>query len=207
MGRLSYNFIICDHHMWPLIQHTLHFNYISKSPLFSRELLHIEVYRGLNFGKKSFKPVCFQTTLVLKYSYILVKLHICLLETTFHSHCRCRCVMKCSRFYCYFNLEIMTKISCRVVQFIQCPDVTSTSFQMRMFNKQNIILLICKFACLLLVSMQITWKTDFALFNIRYMSTCPWLFLHYLALEVKPIWLIQAEICDLHLDFFGIYAL
>ena len=56
-------------------------------------------------------------------------------------------VMKCSRFYCYFTLEIITKISCRVVQFIQCSDVTSTSFQKRMLFKQNIILLICKFAC------------------------------------------------------------
>ena len=61
-------------------------------------------------------------------------------------------VMKCSRFYCYFNLERIIKMSCRAVQFIQCPDVTSTSFQMRMLFKQNIILLICKFACLLFVS-------------------------------------------------------
>ena len=46
-----------------------------------------------------------------------------------------RCVMKWSRFYCYFDLEVITKISCRIVQFIQCSEVTSTNVQMRMFNK------------------------------------------------------------------------
>ena len=54
-------------------------------------------------------------------------------------------VMKCSRFYCYFNLEMITKISCRVVQFIQCSDVASTRVQKRMFCKQNIILPKCSF--------------------------------------------------------------
>ena len=58
------------------------------------------------------------------------------------------CVMKCSRFYCYFNLESITKTSCRVVQFILCLDVTSTNVQKRMFNKQNTILLIYKFDCI-----------------------------------------------------------
>ena len=57
-------------------------------------------------------------------------------------------VMKCSRFYCYFNLESITKTSCRVVQFILCLDVTSTSFQKLVFFKQNIILLIYKFTWL-----------------------------------------------------------
>ena len=47
-------------------------------------------------------------------------------------------VMKCSRFYCYFNLESITKTSCRVVQFILCPDVTSTNVQKRMFHPNKI---------------------------------------------------------------------
>ena len=63
-------------------------------------------------------------------------------------HAGLGCVVKCSRFYCCFNLERITKTSCRVVQFILCLDVTSTSVQKRMFNKQNIILLIYKFTCL-----------------------------------------------------------
>ena len=66
-----------------------------------------------------------------------------------------RSVMKCSRFYCYFNLESITKTSCRVVQFILCLDVTSTNVQKLMFRKQNTILLICKFTSLLLVSRSI----------------------------------------------------
>ena len=55
------------------------------------------------------------------------------------------CVMKCSRFYCYFNLEMRTKISCTVVHFIQYSDVASTRVQKRMLGKQNIILLKCSF--------------------------------------------------------------
>ena len=59
----------------------------------------------------------------------------------------CSFVVKCSRFYCYFNLEMITKISCRVVQFIQCSDVAGTRVQKRILCKQNIILLKCSFYC------------------------------------------------------------
>ena len=57
-------------------------------------------------------------------------------------------VVKCSRFYCYFNLEMITKISCRVVQFIQCFDVASPRVQKRMLCKQNITLLKCNLTVL-----------------------------------------------------------
>ena len=59
--------------------------------------------------------------------------------------------MRCSRFYCYFNLEVITKMSCRFTIY-SVLDVTAQVSKrevfLQMFNKQNIILLIYKFACL-----------------------------------------------------------
>ena len=55
--------------------------------------------------------------------------------------------------------------------------------------------------------MQNMWKTDFALFDIVCYDIGGHHISHYLAPNKKPIWLLQAETCHLHLDYFGIYAL
>ena len=57
-------------------------------------------------------------------------------------------VVKCSRFYCYFNLEMITKYLVELYNLFSFSDVASTRAQKRMLCKQNIILLKCSFYCL-----------------------------------------------------------